>query len=71
MRPLAETIVLQGGEELSGAIVHATRNTVVVQRGIGGTYQASIAEIREVRITTDTGTEVAGLTIGMVGWGVS
>ncbi|MDH3771127.1 MAG: hypothetical protein OET79_09115 [Nitrospirota bacterium] len=57
---LAEIIVLQSGEEHRGAIVHATRNTVVVQRGIGGTHQASLAEIREVRITTDTGAEVAG-----------
>jgi len=57
---LAEVFVLRSGEEVSGAIVHATRNTIVVQRAIGGTRQTSRAEIRAVRIATSLGANVVG-----------
>jgi Calx-beta domain len=56
----ADTIVLKSGEVLEGSIIDATRNTVVVQRSIGGMRQMSIREIEEVRIELAQGQQVSG-----------
>jgi RNase P/RNase MRP subunit p29 len=56
----ADTIVLKSGEVLEGSIIDATRNTVVVQRAIGGMRQMSIREIEEVRIELAQGQQVSG-----------
>ena len=58
--PRAERFVLAGGEEITGSIVQATRNAVVLRREIGGARQVSIAEIGEVQIELTDGATVAG-----------
>ena len=56
----ADTIVLKNGEVLEGSIIDATRNTVVVQRMIGGMRQMPIRDIEEVRIELAQGQTIAG-----------
>lgn len=58
--PRAERFVLAGGEEITGSIVQATRNAVVLRREIGGARQVSMAEIGEVQIELTDGATVAG-----------
>jgi RNase P/RNase MRP subunit p29 len=56
----ADTIVLNNGEALEGAIIDATRNTVVVQRAIGGMRQMPLREIAEVRVDLARGERISG-----------
>lgn len=60
----ADTIRLKSGEEIEGAIVDATRNTVVVRRSIGGMRQMRIEDIDEVRIDLARGEEISGEFLG-------
>jgi RNase P/RNase MRP subunit p29 len=62
----ADTIVLQSGERIEGAIVDATRNTVVIRRAIFGMRQMPIRDIVEVRIELAQGEEFAGQLLGWV-----
>src|SRR5919106_1490173 len=56
----ADTIVLKSGEVLEGSIIDATRNTVIVQRTIGGMRQMPIRDIEEVRIEIAQGQRISG-----------
>jgi hypothetical protein len=56
----ADTIVLKGGALIEGSIVHATRNTLIVRRAIGGMHQMSIHDIEEVRIDLVQGEQISG-----------
>jgi hypothetical protein len=56
----ADTIVLRSGEVVEGSIIDATRNTVVVQRAIGGMRQMPIRDIEEVRIDLARGQRISG-----------
>jgi Calx-beta domain len=62
----AEVIVLKSGEVVEGSIIEATRNTVIVQRTIGGMRQMPIQDIREVRFDLAQGLRFAG---EFLGWG--
>jgi RNase P/RNase MRP subunit p29 len=57
---LADTFVVRGGEPIEGAIVQATRNTLVIRRAIGGMHQLPIQGIEEVRIDLAQGERIAG-----------
>ena len=61
--PRAERFVLAGGEEITGTVVQATRNAVVLKREIGGARQVPLAEIGEVQIDLADGATVAGRLI--------
>jgi RNase P/RNase MRP subunit p29 len=56
----ADTIVLKSGEAIEGSIIDATRNTVIVQRAMGGMRQMPIRDIAEVRIELAQGQRIAG-----------
>jgi hypothetical protein len=56
----ADTIVLKSGETLEGSIIDATRNTLVVQRAIGGMRQMSLRQVAEVRINLARGQWISG-----------
>jgi RNase P/RNase MRP subunit p29 len=56
----ADTIVLKSGETLEGSIIDATRNTLVVQRAVGGMRQMPLREVAEVRIDLPRGQQVSG-----------
>ena len=56
----ADTIVLKSGEAIEGSIIDATRNTVIVQRAVGGMRQMPIGDIAEVRIELAQGQRIAG-----------
>jgi Calx-beta domain len=60
----ADTFVLKGGEVVDGAIVDATRNTVVIRRTIGGMRQARLADIEEVRLELAQGQAISGQFLG-------
>ena len=55
----ADALVLTNGEVIEGAIVDATRNTVIVRRAIGGMRQMRIQDVAEVRILVQ-GEAIAG-----------
>jgi hypothetical protein len=59
----ADALVLTNGEVIEGAIVDATRNTVIVRRAIGGMRQMRIQDIAEVRILVQ-GEAIAGQLLG-------
>jgi hypothetical protein len=61
----ADTIVSKGGALIDGSIVHATRNTLIIRRAIGGMHQMSIHDIEEVRIDLVQGEQISGQ---MLGW---
>jgi RNase P/RNase MRP subunit p29 len=61
---LADTFVLRGGEPIEGAIVQATRNTLVIRRAIGGMHQMSIQGVEEVRIDLAQGERISGQLLG-------
>jgi RNase P/RNase MRP subunit p29 len=61
---LADTFVLRSGEPIEGAIVQATRNTLVIRRAIGGMHQMSIQGIEEVRIDLEQGERISGQLLG-------
>jgi RNase P/RNase MRP subunit p29 len=56
----ADTVVLKSGEMLEGSIIDATRNTLVLQRAIGGMRQIPLREVAEVRIDLPRGQQVSG-----------
>jgi RNase P/RNase MRP subunit p29 len=56
----ADAIVPQNGESVDGAIVDATRNTVIVRRAMGEMRQKPIQEIAEVRLDLIQGEQIAG-----------
>ena len=60
----AEAIVLKSGEVVEGSIIEATRNTVIVQRTIGGMRQMPIQDIGEVRFDLARGPRFAGEFLG-------
>lgn len=60
----AERFVLKSGEVVEGAIVEATRNTVIIARSIGGMRQLPIEEIGEVRFDLAPGQQVVGQFLG-------
>ena len=60
----AEVIVLKSGEVVEGSIIEATRNTVIVQRTIGGMRQMPIQDIGEVRFDLAQGLRFAGEFLG-------
>ena len=60
----AEVIVLKSGEVVEGSIIQATRNTVIVQRTIGGMRQMPIQDIGEVRFDLAQGLRFAGEFLG-------
>jgi Calx-beta domain len=62
----ADTIVLNSGERIEGAIVDATRNTVFIRRAIGGMRQMRLRDIADVRIDLAEGAEIAGQLLGWV-----
>ena len=60
----AERFVLKTGEVVDGAIIEATRNTVIIQRSIGGMRQMPIEDIQEVRFELAPGGQIAGEFLG-------
>ena len=60
----AERIVLKSGEVVEGSIIDATRNTVIVQRSIGGMRQMPIQDIGEVQFDLAQGQRIAGQFLG-------
>lgn len=56
----AATFLLDSGESLEGEVIHATRNTVMVRKTIGGIRQLSLGEVEAVEITTRDGDIVTG-----------
>ena len=60
----ADTFVLRGGEPIEGAIVQATRNTLIIRRAIGGMHQMPIRGIEEVRIDLAQGEQMSGQLLG-------
>jgi hypothetical protein len=60
----AEGFVLKSGEVVEGSIIEATRNTVIIQRSIGGMHQMPIQEIEEVRFDLARGQQIAGQFVG-------
>ena len=60
----ADRIVLKSGEVIEGSIIEATRNTVIVQRSIGGMRQMPIPDIEEVRVDLPRGQLIVGQLLG-------
>lgn len=61
----ADVFTLENGERLEGTIVHATRNTIIIRRDIGGIRQVRAEDLTEVAITASDG----GLLVGqLLGW---
>ena len=60
----ADTFVLKSSELVEGAIVQATRNTLIIRRSIGGMHQMSIYGIEEVRIDLAQGQQISGQLLG-------
>jgi hypothetical protein len=61
----ADLFTLENGEQLEGTIVHATRNTIIIRRDIGGIRQVRAEDLTEVAITASDG----GLLVGqLLGW---
>ncbi len=56
----AETFVLAGGETIEGAIVDASRNTLVIRRAEGGMRQIPIHRLQRIRVTTAEGQTLTG-----------
>jgi Calx-beta domain len=56
----ADTIVVKGGALVEGAVVQATRNTLIVRRSMGGMHQMSMRDIEEVRVDLAGGRQVSG-----------
>ncbi len=57
---LAASFVLAGGETVEGAIVEATRNTIIIRRADGGMRQIPVGRLQRVRITTADGQTLGG-----------
>jgi Calx-beta domain len=60
----AERFILKSGEAVEGSIIQATRNTVIIQRSIGGMRQMSIEDIGEVRLDLAPGRQITGQFLG-------
>jgi hypothetical protein len=60
----ADSFFLRSGEPIDGSIVQATRNTLIIRRGIGGMHQTSIRDIEEVRIDLAQGEQISGQLLG-------
>ena len=60
----ADRIVLKSGEVIEGSIIEATRNTVIVQRSIGGMRQMPIPDVEEVRVDLPRGQQIVGQLLG-------
>ena len=56
----SDVIELQGGGRLSGSIVEATDNIVVIRRSGGGVQQITRRMIAQIRVSLQDGGEVAG-----------
>jgi len=63
---LALTFVLESGETIEGAIVQATRNTVVVRPRLGGLRQIPVGRLAQLAITTADGQRLRGRYHGWV-----
>ncbi len=60
----AELFTLENGEQLEGTIVHATRNTIIILRDIGGIRQVRVKELTEIAITARDGRQLVGRFVG-------
>jgi hypothetical protein len=60
----ADSFFLRSGEPIDGSIVQATRNTLIIRRGIGGMHQTSIRDIEEVRIDLAQGEQISSQLLG-------
>jgi Calx-beta domain len=60
----ADRIVLKNGEVIEGSIIEATRNTVIVQRSIGGMRQMPIPDVEEVQVDLPRGQQIVGQLLG-------
>jgi hypothetical protein len=63
---LAVTFLLESGETVEGAIVHATRNTVTIRPAVGGMRQIPVGRLEQVRTTTADGRTLRGRFHGWV-----
>lgn len=61
---LAATFQTTDGKRLEGEVVHATRNTIMVQEKLGGIQQLSLKDIESVEARTPEGKIVTGVLLG-------
>jgi hypothetical protein len=57
---LAITFLLEGGETIEGAIIDATRNTVIIRPRLGGLRQVPVGQLEQLKVTTADGQRVRG-----------
>ena len=62
---VAATFVLNNDEVIEGEVIHATRNTLMIRRTIGGVHQLSRSDMDSIRVTTEDGDVISG---SLVGW---
>ena len=56
----ADIFRLKSGEEIEGAIIDATRNTLIVRRAIGGMRQIPVQELDEILLDLGRGGPISG-----------
>ena len=57
---LAVTFLLESGETVEGAIIHATRNTVTIRPAVGGMRQIPVGRLERLEMTTADGQRLRG-----------
>jgi hypothetical protein len=63
---LAVTLLLDSGETVEGAIIHATRNTVTIRPAVGGMRQIPVGRLKQVLARTAAGQALRGRYHGWV-----
>jgi hypothetical protein len=63
---LAVTLLLESGETVEGAIIHATRNTVTIRPAAGGMRQIPVGRLKQVQTRTAAGQALRGRYHGWV-----
>lgn len=60
----APRFVLEDGHAVAGVVIHATRNSLMVRRDIGGMEQIATSQISRVDVTTPEGRVLSGAFLG-------
>ena len=64
----ADLFTLENGEQLEGTIVHATRNTIIIRRDIGGIRQVRAEDLTEDRDHRQRRRTAGRPALGLGGW---
>ena len=63
---LAITFLLDSGDSIEGAIIDATRNTVIIRPRLGGLRQVPVGRLEQLEVTTADGQKLRGRYHGWI-----